>query len=227
MSAPAREDAVAYLLDELQGPERRAFESRLGSDPRLRAEVEALRPVIGRLDRLGAGAWDTPDPPPAPPVPVTAPPALRARGPRYTVPAWGLAVAACTLIGLGAVAGGLLRGSGESTGTGNRIVVTLRPVDGRLGASGVVSFGRDDAVVRVEGLARAAASDHYELWLLTSPTDLVSLGSFRVPATGTVELRVPLPGDPRAFRYVDVSLEPGDGDPRHSQHSVLRAPTPS
>ena len=35
---------------------------------------------------------------------------------------------------------------------------------------------------------------------------------------------VPVPGDASAFRALDVSVEPADGDPAHSAKSVLRAP---
>ena len=66
--------------------------------------------------------------------------------------------------------------------------------------------------------------DFYELWLLNSPDDLVSLGSFRVPASGDVDVTVPLPADPDRFAALDVSVEPPDGNPAHSSRSVLRAP---
>jgi anti-sigma-K factor RskA len=62
------------------------------------------------------------------------------------------------------------------------------------------------------------------LWLLNSPEDLVSLGSFSVPASGEVDVTVPVPGDPDAFGALDVSVEPPDGNPAHSSKSVLRAP---
>ena len=60
---------------------------------------------------------------------------------------------------------------------------------------------------------------------MDGPDRLVSLGSFRVPASGTAEVDVPLPVPVRDFAYVDVSAEPDDGDPAHSGASVLRGPT--
>ena len=35
---------------------------------------------------------------------------------------------------------------------------------------------------------------------------------------------MPLPADPSRFAAIDVSVEPGDGNPAHSKRSVLRAP---
>jgi hypothetical protein len=54
---------------------------------------------------------------------------------------------------------------------------------------------------------------------------MLSLGSFRVPASGEAEVTVPLPVDVADFRFVDVSVEDDDGDPGHSGVSVLRGPT--
>jgi hypothetical protein len=45
-----------------------------------------------------------------------------------------------------------------------------------------------------------------------------------VPASGEVEVSVPIPGDPGAFSALDISVEPPDGNPAHSSESVLRAP---
>ena len=60
----------------------------------------------------------------------------------------------------------------------------------------------------------------------SAPTsELVGLGSFRVGDDGAATLKLPLPMDPDAFQYFDLSLEPGDGDPGHSGVSVLRGPT--
>ncbi len=41
---------TAYALGELEGDEQEAFEKDLAADPRARAEVEAIRAVVGRLD---------------------------------------------------------------------------------------------------------------------------------------------------------------------------------
>ena len=45
-----------------------------------------------------------------------------------------------------------------------------------------------------------------------------------MPASGEIDVTVPVPGDAGAFKALDVSVEPADGDPAHSAQSVLRAP---
>ena len=77
----------------------------------------------------------------------------------------------------------------------------------------------------VSGLAPSDGGAFYELWLLDDADRMVSLGSFRVPASGRAEIDVPLPVPVTDFRYIDVSREPDDGDPAHSGDSVLRGPT--
>jgi len=79
--------------------------------------------------------------------------------------------------------------------------------------------------VRLAGLRPSSRGDFYELWLLGRDGELVSLGSFRVPASGRADLRVRMPVDPARFSFLDVSREPPDGDPDHSTVSVLRGPT--
>jgi hypothetical protein len=85
----------------------------------------------------------------------------------------------------------------------------------------------DDGGLRlqVSGLAPSASGDFYELWLLDGPERLLSLGAFRVPASGSAEVTVPLPVEVTDFRFVDVSAERDDGDPGHSGASVLRGST--
>ena len=79
--------------------------------------------------------------------------------------------------------------------------------------------------MRLRGLPPSADGDFYELWLLNSADDLVSLGSFTRARVGRRSTsRVPVPGDAGDFAALDVSVEPGDGDPAHSTRSVLRAP---
>ena len=83
------------------------------------------------------------------------------------------------------------------------------------------------ATVTVHGLKPLPDGGYYELWMLNSPTDLVSMGSFTVDASGTATVTLPVAADPAKFKFFDVSVEPGDGKPGHSGISVLRAPTTS
>lgn len=217
-----------YLLGELDGAERERFEAELARDPALAAEAERLRPVVTRLESLDPAMWDPPAAPALSPLPARedAPQPRPARRRRALVlrplVAGGLAV---VLLALGVGAGLLLGGDDDGAAPGR--VLALDPVEPLGGdASGTATLSTQDgrATVEVRGLEPSARGDFYELWLLNSPDDLVSLGSFRVPASGAADVSVPLPGDPDDFAALDVSVEPPDGNPAHSSRSVLRAP---
>jgi hypothetical protein len=208
-----------YLLDELAPDERAAFEA----DPARVAEAERLRPIITRLESLEREEWDPPEPP-----------ALALHGTRELQPAprrrrvltlrplvaAGLAL---VLLAIGVGAGRLLdEGGGRDRGR----LLTLEPVEpaggSAHGTATILAHG-GRARFAVRGLKPSANGGFYELWLMNSADDLVSLGSFRVPASGKAEVTVPLPADPDGFAALDISAEPADGNPAHSASSVLRA----
>ena len=106
-------------------------------------------------------------------------------------------------------------------------MLALEPVEpaGRSAHGTVTILARDGrARFSVRGLQPSTDGAFYELWLMNSADDLVSLGSFRVPSSGEADVTVPLPADPDGFAALDISAEPADGDPAHSTRSVLRAP---
>ena len=247
----ARDDVSSYVLGELDGAERAAFEAAMARDPALRAEVERLQPVVTRLDALEPGAWEPGRPPPlvppfgaasVPPSPgearepgaasASAPAGRRlriARRPIVLRPA-AAALAALLLLATGLGAGLVLGGSDGAAPDGAARVVALAPVEplgGSAGGEARLAGAGGTATVRVTGLPPSRGGRFYELWLLGAEGELVSLGSFRVPASGEADLSVPLPADPSRFAALDVSVEPADGDPGHSKQSVLRAPLPS
>ena len=59
------------------------------------------------------------------------------------------------------------------------------------------------------------------MWLYSSVDRARPLGSF---PSGEFDLDAPLPRDAERYREVDISLEPGDGNPNHSGDSYLRVP---
>jgi anti-sigma-K factor RskA len=177
------------------------------------------------LERLPREAWD-PQPPPAPPWPGEEPRARRPRRGLFLRPVTA-AAAAMALLALG-VAAGLIAGGGDEdrVTTGSPVVVALEPVAGG-GASGEARLqprAGGTASVELAGLPPTGADDFYELWLLGDDDRLVSLGSVTVPRSGRTTVDVQIPVDPADFRFLDVSLEPADGDPSHSSDSVLRGP---
>jgi Anti-sigma-K factor rskA len=209
--------------------------------------VPSIEELERRLSALPPEAWDRPLPPPPPwPTGTAAPGAARPARParpsprRPIVDFVRLRLTKSTLAGAVALlaagfAAGLLIGRGDESALrgpeppADALRVRLEPVGARgRGADGaVILTGRagGSASVRLTGLQPSRGGDFYELWLLGDDGELVSLGSVRVPASGRAELRVQLPVDPGRFRYLDVSREPGDGDPGHSADSVLRGLT--
>lgn len=216
-------EPVDYLLGELDDAQIAEFERAMTADPELRAEVERLRPVVTKLERVPADAWESPEPPP-----LVMPPSEPARR-RWWSPEPRRLVLRPLVAGVAAVA--LL-----AAGTGIGVLLdrdpapsaelALRPIGDRdPGASGDIAVSDDGVSVRVTGLQPTAGDQFYELWLLGADERLIGLGSFRVGEDGAATLKLPLPVSPDSFQFFDLSLEPGDGDPGHSGVSVLRGPT--
>jgi anti-sigma-K factor RskA len=223
-------DIVDYLLGELTPPEREAIERRMREDADFRREVDRMRPVVADLEALPPEAWHR-DPVPAlphlPPLQAASPEPRR----RWAWPALRpvAAVAACAaLIAVGLGIGALVFG-GDDNGPGGGPQIALQRIgDADPGANGVarvVSSDDGGLSLQVSGLEPSAPDAFYNLWLLDGPDRLLSLGAFRVPASGSAQVTVPLPVDLADFRFVDVSVEKEDGDPGHSGVSVLRGPT--
>lgn len=218
-----RELAAAYVLGELEPQERAEFERRLGAEPELRAEVEVLGPLAARLAELPAEAWPQPDATPAP-----VPQRTRSRRPRRR---WSVrpALALGALLGvllLGGGAGALLAGGDGGERQLAPPQLTLSGLGADRAAAGLVSMpSAGEMQLRVHGLAPTPAGEYYELWLLGEDGETVPVVSFRVGDGGTATLRVPLPVDPGAYRYFDVSRQEAAAGTEHSSDSVLRGPT--
>ncbi len=218
-----RIEPVDYVLGELEPAERAEAERLLREDPRFRAEVERMLPVVDRLAELPAPAWEGLQ------TAETAFESAPGRSARRWALRPALAIAASVLLLVaGGVGGALLFGDDEGEEIAGGNVIALEPVGfstpDAKGTGEVSDQAGDDAVVRVSGLDPSGPGQYYELWLLSDPERLVSLGSFRVPESGRAEVRVPLPVDPRRFRFLDLSLERVDEGPEHSGISVLRGP---
>lgn len=238
MTDDRTERLVAYLLGELDDDARAAFAAELGRDPALRAEHDALAPVVTRLETLPDAAWEAlPDgalpAPPAAPAPPQRGPRQRWWARRLVLRPAVAGAAALSLLAAGAGIG-LLAGGSPQPDAGPTVAqtpaarLTLQPIGSAGPAAGgriaVAAGDHGSARLRVQGLARQPGH-FYELWLLDPDGKMVALGSFRVDAHGDAVVRVPLPVDPARYRYFDVSLQPDSGDPAHSGISVLRGST--
>lgn len=230
-----RPDAIDFLLGELSPDGMREAERLMREDPAFRDEVDRLRPVVGGLEDLPREAWERLEPPPLV-LPVEPPrPGLVSRlraavagdGMRMGAVAFAVVAALAVGVGIGALA---TRGGDDATGGATaEQTITLAALPDAPGASGHATVlavdGHQELEVDVSGLPPSSAGDVYELWLLNSPEDLVSLGTFRVPESGAATVRVPLSVPPDRFAAVDISVEPLGGSPTHSGKSVLRAET--
>ncbi len=218
-----RIDPSDFLLGELTDSERAEAERMLREEADFREQVERLQPIVSELRDLPPEAWRLSEQDEERVVRSTPRPAPR----RRMRLALASAAACAALVGAGVGIGALIFSGGEKASTSASTVV-LRPVTPRAStASGTARLdeANSEATLQVRGLPPSAQTSYYELWLMDSPNHLVSLGSFRVPASGSATVRVPLPVDPRLFHFVDISLEPVNGGPQHSGVSVLRAST--
>jgi anti-sigma-K factor RskA len=227
-----RELAAAYLLDSLDAGERADFERRLAGDAELRAEVEATRVLTTRLDALPEEAWPVAIPEGVEPSSVpgegaAASPAQAsepARGPRRWTVRPALAVAALVVVAALAFGLGALITGGDTTKTAPAIV--LRPLEPAAGEEATVAMpAPGEMLFTAEGLPTLEAGQYYEIWLMSSASRLVPVASFRVGADGHAQVRVPLPADPTAYRYFDVSRQVAGAGTGHSADSVLRGST--
>jgi hypothetical protein len=95
-------------------------------------------------------------------------------------------------------------------------LVSLGTAAGATGTAALTEGGKR-LTLKADGLAPGA----HQVWLYNSVIDAVSL----TKVEGTkLSLDLKLPSNASHYRYVDVSLEPADGNPNHSGESVLRVP---
>jgi anti-sigma-K factor RskA len=227
-------ELAAYALGELDAAQRGRLERMLDDDPQLRARVEILTDAIDAMAELPAEAWDGVPAPPLEPVASPAPEPARAPAIARPVRRRWLTRPAAVGLALAGLAAGLVVGVAVAPSGAPRAPATLAeaqllPIDGTSPAArGVFRLAADQtARLAVSGLAPTDRGHVYELWLMDSTRDLISVATFRVSASGRADVTLPLPAAPSHFRYLDVSLQPLDGTALHSSHSVLRGSTPT
>ncbi len=97
----------------------------------------------------------------------------------------------------------------------------------RAGADLIAEDGRHSIEFVDAALPAPEAGADLEVWLIRpddegNVADLVSLGVVDPADPGSLD--VPAGYDPDAYFVVDISVEPRDGDARHSGRSILRGP---
>lgn len=233
----AGDQISSYLLGELGAEEAAAFERRLEADPVLREEVERLRPVVTRLERLPDEVWEPVEPPPltmpkdaAEPRSHVAGKRRRPRLPTLTLRPAAAAALSALLLAIGVGTGLLIESGGSQQPDGGATDLVLSRIgDGPAGAAGDVFLAANGnrATVDVQGLDPSGSDRFYELWLLDDDGRMIALGSFRVGEDGSARVELPIPITPSRYRYFDLSLQEDNGNPTHSGVSVLRGATSS
>jgi anti-sigma-K factor RskA len=221
MSWPIAPAAVA--LDALDDAERATAVRLLAEDPTFRAEVDRLRATTFALSSLDRTAWE-PVPPPPLRVPAADPRRPRAAATRGRLRTRRAPLLAAASAGLAAAAAALVIALVGSGGGDDRRSTTLalRALPGASGRASLTISGAA-AELRGSGLPPSGAHDYYEAWLADARGRMVSMGTFRVGRDGRVDVHMPVAVDVSRYALVDVSREPDDGDPGHSDTSVLRA----
>jgi hypothetical protein len=132
---------------------------------------------------------------------------------------WPLSVAAAVALVVGLAVGGLL-GRTADPAPATLATIRLDPlVEGASPATAALQQGAAGRTISLSLTDLPATDGFHEVWLLDPATGaLVSLGPVRSDGTYVVPDTVDLVELP----VVDVSREPGDGDPSHSGDSILR-----
>ena len=137
-----------------------------------------------------------------------------------------LAAAAGLVVGIGGtIVAGRIGGTPDVVSS-----TSLVALPGHSG-TGTAELLRHDGIaelrVRVDA-ETAPDQDFHELWLInTDGKRMYSIGVLPPSGRGTYPIPPQLGADLAGFTIVDVSLEPYDGDARHSLDSVVRGTLPS
>ncbi|WCB96900.1 hypothetical protein DSM104299_05670 [Baekduia alba] len=238
---------AAVALDLVEPDERPLATRLLADEPAFRAAVDRHRAASAALVALDEDAWSPQTPPPldrarvldgaagAPPPeraagassdPAPGAPAPTSRRPRRLRRPRRVVAALATAAAIAAAVVLVLTRSHDDDAipAPPPTTLALRPLDGvAVRAQLVVDPSGTEAELRAAGLMPSGAHDYYEAWLADANGRMVSMGTFRVPADGRVDVHMPVAVDLSDYQLVDVSLEPDDGNPAHSDRSVLRA----
>jgi anti-sigma-K factor RskA len=204
-----------YLLRQLTAEEEHELERHLEGCPRCRDELERVRQTHTLLGELAAN-----EPPPELKGRVLAHASGEASA-RFRS-GWKLWVpAAAALLVAGILGIGLFVAlTGESSSGVPLTATALAP-----GASGELrgeEVGENLRVeLEVEGLPELRKHEYYEMWYATEDGERISCGTFRVQPEGRTTVNLTAPALATSYPLIEVTREPGDGDPTASGKKVL------
>jgi hypothetical protein len=224
MDAHPTEDLPALLAGDLDLEATRAVTRHLRGCAACQSELVEVAAATGLLRRLESsglaadGDSAEPLPPLAVPTPLDVVPIDARAARRRTSRAYALVAAAAVLVAA-VIAAISLSGGGSDTTT----KVALEPV-ASSDARGSVQMRStaDGQKMKVATDLDAVPADHfYEVWLLDRASgQMLAVGVLPPDGQGEFVLSDQILG---RYDTVDISLQPDNGDPTHSQDSVLRA----
>jgi anti-sigma-K factor RskA len=220
-------DLGGYVLGVLEPTEAEAFEAHLGGCDDCRGEVGSLSGLPGLLESA--------------PPPAEVPAGLRRRtfaaveeaatrsGPTGAArrKVWRRLLAAVAAVAVLGTAAAAVRQATRPGPAG--VEVALVAPDGGpahgVARIRVVEGGRR-IDMEVDGLARPPSGGYYECWYVGAGDtpdhpNRVSSGSFTVDARGAAKVAMVTAADRQRFPRIDVTLEPGDGNPARQGPTVL------
>lgn len=215
---------AAVALDALEPGQEALAAQLLERDGAFRAEVDRLRATAAMLGGLDPAAWSDEEPPPlrlAATIAETGDPPAPGRRPGRVRRRFVAATAAAVLVALAVVL--LARHGDDGIPAPPPTTLALRPLPGAAGRAILKLNGaRTEAELRAAGLRPSGTHDFYEAWLADDRGHMVSMGTFRVGPSGRVDVHMAVAVDVSRYALVDVSFERDDGNPAHSDDSVLR-----
>ncbi len=218
-----RWQAAEHVLDEQP--------AATPTTPELSGELRDMHALAQVLERIPEQAWATElGPAREPRAAGSAGRGARPRRRRGWLSA-GAGLVAATGLAAAFLAGSFTHPltSGSSSTSLPAAHVVLKPVAGTASSGLAVAYmlGTGGHMrLSVKHLPRSRPGTYYELWLMTSPTDLVSVASFRIGPSGSGKLTLVLPDDPAHYRYLDISVQRVGGGQTISSRSVLRGAIP-
>jgi Anti-sigma-K factor rskA len=191
------------------------------------SELASMRSLIQTLERLPEQAWNHQIHTAATSSPAESVARRQLRSVRLQINS--VRAGALVAVALAFVIGALIDPFSATPHPENAVSratahVILQPLAGAPSTSRAIAYmpGGNQMLVRIRNLPRSAPGTYYELWLMTSNTDLVSVTSFRIRATGTDSLQLLLPDSPSHYKYLDISVQHVGDEGAISQDNVLR-----
>lgn len=205
-----------YLLGELSGLEGRELERHLEGCPGCRHELDHLRETHALLQSTALVA-------PSPELKARVLARATNQDPARSRSRWVLWGSTAAALLVAAVLGvGLFRTTnGDST-----VAVPLAATAKAPGAGALVRGEEVGENFRVElevwGMPELEEDEYYEMWYYADDGGRISCGTFRVGPEGRTTVNLTAPANAAGeYPEIEITREPGDGDPRTSGEEVL------